>query len=155
MCRFSPNPLQIQHHFFQKITLADPKWCYLRSNQMRREPGAWKTHGFSLTTVHKLLNGEDISNSLLIRYETAITNLCRLWLPSHLVQWQKNRNTGHKSTCKTLWKKKYEQLTTESEFESSVPSWPSILETVISGSSMFCGWNGSSPLWLIAWHRGG
>lgn len=44
-------------------------------------------------------------------------------------------------------------LTTEMELESSVPSWPSILETVISGRSMLWGWNGSRPLWFIGWHR--
>lgn len=44
-------------------------------------------------------------------------------------------------------------LTTERELESSVPSWPSMLETVISGRSMFCGWNGRRPLWFMGWHR--
>lgn len=44
-------------------------------------------------------------------------------------------------------------LTTERELESSVPSWPSMLETVISGRSMFWGWNGRRPLWFMGWHR--
>lgn len=44
-------------------------------------------------------------------------------------------------------------LTTEREFEIRVPFWPSILDTVIAGKSIFWWWNWIRSFRVMGWHN--